>query len=141
MLVKISYYQWNVKWVKQMKKNWKSTDSRFHWHFLLSRKKTLEKINEKTNRNICVLFAKMRQWRDGGCGNFKVVSQRQNMRKCYFAHFPNSYTFAEVGNFFLPTFLATFFFIFWTIFFKCRQTPTFFFNYLVLINSFAQWFS
>ena len=79
--------------------------------------------------------------RGGGGGNFKVVSQRQNMRKCYFAHFPNSYTFAEVGNFFLPTFLATFFFIFLTIFFEMPTNADFFFNYLVLINSFAQWFS
>ena len=35
------------------------------------------------------------------------------------------YTSAEVGNFFLPTFLPTFFFLFWAHFLKCRQMPTF----------------
>ena len=52
----------------------------------LCKAKYRTKIDCKITWNICVLFAKLRQ--GGGCGNFQVVSERQNMSTFYFAQFP-----------------------------------------------------
>ena len=63
------------------------------------------KIQQKTDFhiiwNISSFFTKMRQilaLGGGGGGNLKIVSQRQNMSKCYYAHDPYLHTFISVDG-------------------------------------------
>ena len=42
------------------------------------------KFDQKHLRTFCIIET----GGEGGCGNFKVVSERQNMSKLYYAHLP-----------------------------------------------------
>ena len=44
------------------------------------------KFDQKHLRTFCIIET----GGGGGCGNFKVVSERQNMSKLYYAHLPKS---------------------------------------------------